>query len=80
MSQVKVLLVGDFSGVHTELKRALIDKGIFCFLVSDGDAYKKFHADLFISNKKKSGIIFKLISFLSSKLGLDGFVTFSLNY
>ena len=80
MSQVKVLLVGDFSGVHTKSKHTLIDKGIFCFLVSDGDAYKKFHADLFISNKKKSGIIFKLISFLSSKLGLDGFVTFSLNY
>jgi hypothetical protein len=42
---MKVLLVGEYSGVHTNLANALREKGVFVKTLSDGDSYKKFDSD-----------------------------------
>ena len=45
---MKILLIGEYSGVHTNLAKALKNKKIELTTVSDGDAYKKFNKDIFI--------------------------------
>ena len=42
---MKVLFLGEFSGVFTELIPALQERGIETFLISDGDSFKKYKAD-----------------------------------
>lgn len=43
---MRVLLIGEYSGVHTQLAKSLRKNGIDVLLVSDGDAYKKFPNDI----------------------------------
>lgn len=43
---MKVLLVGEYSGVHTNLKRGLEKLGVQVLLVSEGDVWKKFDSDI----------------------------------
>lgn len=50
---MKILLIGEYSGVHTNLAKALKNKKIELTTVSDGDAYKKFPADIFIKYDRK---------------------------
>lgn len=45
---MKVLLVGEYSGVHTNLAKALREKSIEVLTISDGDAYKQYPADISI--------------------------------
>ena len=46
---MKILLVGEFSGVHTNLKKALIAKGHTVAIVGKHDGFKKFDSDLNVS-------------------------------
>jgi hypothetical protein len=46
---MRILLLGEFSGVHTNLGKALRDLGHEVMLVSDGDGYRNFHTDLKIN-------------------------------
>ena len=48
---MKVLLCGDYSGVHFELSKALKKKGHIVTLFSDGDAYKNLPADIKVEKK-----------------------------
>lgn len=48
---MKVLLIGEYSGVHTNLAKALRSKNIDVFCVHDGDGYKDFSADYQIKYK-----------------------------
>lgn len=75
-----ILLVGDFSGVHSELRKELKERGYNVFLVSDGDVYKKFNADLLIRNEPVKGLVSRVLRRVSSFVGLDGFCTFAKNY
>jgi len=43
---MKILLIGEFSGVHNNLKKGLIELGHDVKLVADGDGYRKFGYDL----------------------------------
>lgn len=43
---MKILLVGEYSGVHTNLKKGLEKLGAEVLLVSEGDVWKKFEADI----------------------------------
>lgn len=75
---MKVLLVGEYSGVHTNLAKALRAKGVDVFCVSDGDNYKNFPTDLLIKYKKTESkvklltFLLQLYSLLKLYLGLRG--------
>lgn len=49
---MKVLLVGEYSSVHTNLAYALKEKGIYVKTLSDGDSYKNFDSDFRIKYKE----------------------------
>ena len=51
---MKVLFLGEFSGVFTELIPALQERGIETFLISDGDSFKKYKADFSYAIKRRS--------------------------
>jgi len=46
---MKILLIGEFSGVHNNLKKGLIELGHDVKLASDGDKYRKFNLDFEIA-------------------------------
>jgi hypothetical protein len=48
----KVLLLGDFSGFHKNLKEGLEKEGVETLLVADGDGFKKIPADVIIPKYK----------------------------
>ena len=54
-TNLRILLVGEYSGVHSTLRNALAAKGHAPVLLSDGDGYKGFDRDL-IGHAKNSGI------------------------
>ncbi|MBW9452861.1 glycosyltransferase family 1 protein [Citrobacter portucalensis] len=79
MNDFKILLVGDFSGVHITLRDALREKRINVTLISDGDSYKGLPADiLFCGNldKKVSNILSKISKKIFFLLGVNGFSNF----
>lgn len=43
---MKILLIGEFSGVHNNLKKGLISLGHEVTLAADGDSYRGFESDL----------------------------------
>ena len=55
---MKILLVGEFSGLHNHLKKGLMAIGHEVTLVNNGDAFKDFPTDISIKAK-----------FFKSKLG-----------
>lgn len=46
---MNILLVGEYSGVHSELAKALRELGHEVVVCSDGDSYKEFERDITIS-------------------------------
>jgi len=61
---MKVLFLGEYSGVFMELSKGLNKLGVETFRVSSGDSYKKYSADYLITLKKKGRINYVLASFL----------------
>lgn len=63
---MKILLAGDFSGVHLNLKKGLETLGHNVVLASNGDGFKNFESDVKISPYKSKylGKIFNLIYFI----------------
>jgi len=47
---MKILLIGEYSGVHTELCIALKKKGYIVKTISDGDGYKLFPTDIKVNS------------------------------
>ena len=43
---MKVLLVGEYSGVHNNLKRGLEKLGVKVILINGGDSWKNFDSDI----------------------------------
>ncbi|MFB2679531.1 glycosyltransferase [Shewanella mangrovisoli] len=70
---MKILLVGEYSGVHTNLAKALIEDGHIVKTISDGDGYKNFPRDLDLSipdrNKFFSNSVIKNVLYY---IGLKG--------
>lgn len=75
---MKVLFIGEYSGVFTELSKSLEQKGVSVFKVSNGDGYKNFPTDILfrINYSKKRGFIRKLLWAIGTYLGLSGFIDF----
>lgn len=75
---MKVLLIGEYSGVHTNLAKALIEKDVEVLTVHDGDSYKKFESDVIIKYRrfepknKYLNYVLKLYYQLLLYLGLSG--------
>ena len=63
---MKILLIGEFSGVHNNLKKGLIELGHDVKLAADGDGYRKFGFDLRLApyNGRFWGKIKNIIYFL----------------
>lgn len=78
---MKILLVGEYSGVHSELKSALIDMGHQVVLLSDGDSYKNFQSDIEFKNPQVlKGKISIIINLFREFLGLTGLFYFLKNW
>lgn len=61
---MKVLFLGEYSGVFMELSKGLNKLGVETFRVSSGDSFKKYSADYLINIKNNSRVISVLFSFL----------------
>lgn len=64
---MKVLLLGEFSGVHNNLKIGLLKYGIDVKVLNNGDGYKKFKSDGFLTIPHGEGLILNIIKFLLEK-------------
>ena len=51
---MKILLLGEYSGAHNNLRKALKQEGHEVKLVSDGDGYKCLDSDVFIKYERKA--------------------------
>ncbi len=69
---MKVLFLGEFSGVFTNLIPALHKRGIKTFIISTGDGFKGFRSDFNINYKKEYRILWLILLFI----GLNGIVNF----
>ena len=49
---MKILLIGEFSGVHNNLKKSLVDSGHSVILAANGDGYRKFDSDFLLTPYK----------------------------
>ncbi|HDZ8963315.1 TPA: hypothetical protein RUX96_000219 [Aeromonas dhakensis] len=76
---MKILLVGEYSGVHTNLADALRLQGHIVFTVSDGDSYKNFPRDITIKRKHLSGKLGLLCELILEYLGVKGFICYLSN-
>ena len=68
-----ILLLGEYSGVHWNLKEGLQELGYNVTVASDGDWNKKFKSDIFLTSKSKFKILKfqKLVKNLKSFEGYD---------
>lgn len=73
---MKILLLGEYSGVHNNLGNALKKNGYEVLLISNGDGYKSLGADIFITYKYISSrniFLRKLINLYYILLMYSGF-------
>lgn len=54
---MRILLIGEYSGVHNNLAKALRKDGHEVLLISDGDNYKSFDSDYFIKYQQTTSKI-----------------------
>lgn len=73
---MKILLVGEFSGVHMTLAQTLKENGHDVISVSDGDSYKNFSRDITIKSTKRKGIIAALCRMFLDMSGMKGLFTY----
>lgn len=75
---MRVLLLGEYSGVHTNLAKALRKQNIEVVTVHDGDSYKNFESDISIkynrlsSNNKYINFILRFYYLVLLYLGILG--------
>lgn len=69
---MRVLLVGEFSGVHRNLMEQLNKQGVHCDLLSDGDGWKGFNSTITIPKRRPIKGIEKIIFPILDFLGLAG--------
>lgn len=76
---MKILLVGEYSGVHTELAKALNRLGHEVLTVSDGDSYKNFPRDITITRKRAESKLGIIRDIIYEYLGVKGLITYFIN-
>ena len=73
---MRILLLGEYSGVHNNLRNALLEEGHDVVLISNGDGYKSFNSDIFISYnyiKHKNKALTKILKIYYMILAYSGF-------
>ena len=74
---MKILLLGEYSGVFSELAHGLKNTGHDVSLINDGDNYKSFYSDYpIVYPTKRNGLFGKILHAISYRLGIDGIVSF----
>ena len=62
---MKILLIGEYSNLHNSLKQGLVNNGHNVVLLSNGDGFKNYEADILIKSsffeKKFLKIIAKVV-------------------
>lgn len=76
---MRVLLVGEFSGVHRNLMEQLNKQGIYCDLLSDGDGWKGFNSTITIPKRQPIKGIGKILFPVLDFLGLAGLSSYREN-
>lgn len=69
---MKILLVGEFSGVHNQLMEQFLKDGHICDLVSDGDGWKGFTNTISVPKRKSIRKLGKILYPLLDFIGLAG--------
>jgi len=72
MTKKRILLIGDFSSVHSELKKSLKILGHEVVLVSSGDGFKNFKRDLDIQKDAPENTFEKIVGLFLELIGLRG--------
>ncbi|MFW0765460.1 glycosyltransferase [Trabulsiella odontotermitis] len=73
---MRVLLVGEFSGVHRNLMEQLAKDGIHCDLLSDGDGWKGFNSTITIPKRRPIKGISKFLFPALDFFGLAGIASY----
>jgi glycosyltransferase involved in cell wall biosynthesis len=73
---MRVLLVGEFSGVHLNLMEQLNLEGIHCDLLSDGDGWKGFNSTITIPKRRPIKGLWKLFFPVLDFFGIAGFLSY----
>lgn len=73
---MKVLLVGEYSGVHTNLAKNLIAKGHTVTTVSDGDGYKSFPRDIDLATSENRLFKNSIVKNILYYLGIKGVISY----
>lgn len=77
---MKVILIGEYSGVHTNLAKSLKKKNIDVTTLSDGDSYKNFNTDIsvkykkYISKNKFINLMLKIYYLIILYFGINGLI------
>ncbi len=69
---MKVLFLGEYSGVFMELSKGLNKLGVETYRISSGDSFKKYSADYLINIKKSN----RFVSVVSSFFGFTHLIDF----
>ena len=75
---MKILLIGEFSGVHTNLKKGLTELGHNVAIASDGDGYRGFTSDIKISPYNGLGLVSILLNILYITLNIRKFTGYDI--
>ncbi|WP_270689650.1 glycosyltransferase [Aeromonas sp. D3] len=73
---MKVLLVGEYSGVHTNLAKNLISQGHTVTTVSDGDGYKNFPRDVDLAVSETGFFKSSIVKNILYYLGIKGIISY----
>jgi hypothetical protein len=76
---MKILLVGEYSGVHSELAKALNALGHEAVVCSDGDSYKGFTRDISISGPVIKSKLAIYLNIVKEYLGIRGLILYFKN-
>ncbi|APY00930.1 glycosyltransferase [Lacinutrix venerupis] len=71
---MKILLVGEYSRLHSSLKEGLVELGHNVTIVSSGDGMKKFKTDINYNSKIKSSLLLNKLNNLSIRFFKTDFI------
>ncbi|MDR7018916.1 glycosyltransferase [Aeromonas salmonicida] len=73
---MKVLLIGEYSGVHTNLAKNLTAQGHIVTTVSDGDGYKNFPRDVDLAVSETGFFKSSIVKNILYYLGIKGIISY----
>lgn len=78
---MKILLLGEYSGVYTELNKGFLAAGHDTYMINNGDGYKGYPSDLIINfSRSNSNFFYRLLEAVLFRLGCDGLYRLKKNW